>query len=886
MIFKRFIGLCIIVAIFATNFWYVLASSNRPTRGDSQAYSSDDWIQLRTGVTEGEEIIYAAKQIAANYAYKYMRTDYESSPRVIVNLLRKEAGFTSSVDTYMGLTEELFKDEEVKTNYYYEVIKELITNEDFNKPNINTVENNNKNAVKSIIDKKIETEGITLKTLKAIDTNKDALKALGIKSETFEKFEGLNLFIIGCDSIKSFSDKMSTLIALSENINNKRIFLKKLQKNNNGNASLKNATDKLLNEIDVAESKLMDRYFERSDKESYNTLKTGFNEEMTALGLELTGYGAWKTAIDWTGFAMNSLFGVDEICEIYLKMAACIEIEEILRKSVDADLEKFLIDNSKINAEVVIAEADYFKAVELYASDLTIEYADVVKNKGLITKVENIGNSDIKEFKMAAERVKEIIKNESFTDNEFKDLDTVIASMYKDDVTPAFWAVDYINEAKEKGLFDIECGYNHEITRAEFCRLICLMLESKGYNIRELIQQRNGRMIYSPFTDTRYSYVDNIYRLGIINGLGNDTFNPLGNITRQEAAVILRKAAEILGYTITTEPCNDNTVADWARESVEYCLANGIMYGKANSVFAPKDNINKQEAIATILWLYKNEGKIEQLQDDSNIFKLIPRVFTFTSGAGGWATVINIEDDGSFVGEYHDSDMGSTGNNYPNGTCYICNFSGKFSTPKQVDDYTYSMKLELLNIEGATDGEYYENGIKYIYSEPYGFDNADEFMIYMPGASISNLPEEFLSWSFINTQIRNTIPTGVYGIYNVSGMEGFIGEDEDSLWKKAYTFSYNSYRSELQPSYYTESHLTFWPESGAATLVLGFDWSNDNQTEFIASDYRGSGKYSISLDFNDDFSSVKVMLKSLSGYNLEPWGGSADGTLSVEYRVK
>ena len=272
--------------------------------------------------------------------------------------------------------------------------------------------------------------------------------------------------------------------------------------------------------------------------------------------------------------------------------------------------------------------------------------------------------------------------------------------------------------------------------------------------------------------------------------------------------------------------------------------------------------------------------------DNADIFGVLPSEFVFSSGAGGWATEITLNDDGTFIGQYHDSDMGDSGIGYSNGTVYICDFSGKFTMPKKINEYIYSMNLESLDVEGTSGTVYYENDIKYIVSDPYGFDNADEFLIYLPGCPLEETSEEFLSWSFINTQIRNTIPTGVYGIYNVGGMEGFMGEDDNSLWRKTYTYSYNSYRSELQPSYYSESHLSFWPESGAATLVLGFDWSDDNQTEFIASDYRGTGEYNISLDFNGDFSSVKVTLKSISGFNLEPWGGSADGTLSAEYQVK
>ena len=50
--------------------------------------------------------------------------------------------------------------------------------------------------------------------------------------------------------------------------------------------------------------------------------------------------------------------------------------------------------------------------------------------------------------------------------------------------------------------------------------------------------------------------------------------------------------------------------------------------------------------------------------------------FEFCSGAGGWATDFTIDSDGHFSGEYHDSDMGVTGDGYENGTVYISVFDG------------------------------------------------------------------------------------------------------------------------------------------------------------------------------------------------------------------
>lgn len=173
-------------------------------------------------------------------------------------------------------------------------------------------------------------------------------------------------------------------------------------------------------------------------------------------------------------------------------------------------------------------------------------------------------------------------------------------------------------------------------------------------------------------------------------------------------------------------------------------------------IAAPKDNT------PTINW----EEYIRKYNDQEalDIFGLLPSEFVFTSGAGRWATEITLNVGGTFIGQYHDSDLGDSGIGYSNGTVYICNFSGIFTVPKKVNEYIYSMHLESLDVEGTPGTVYYENDTRYIVSDPYGFNNADEFLIYLPGCPLEETSEDFLSWSFINSQIRNTIPSGIYNI--------------------------------------------------------------------------------------------------------------------------
>lgn len=57
--------------------------------------------------------------------------------------------------------------------------------------------------------------------------------------------------------------------------------------------------------------------------------------------------------------------------------------------------------------------------------------------------------------------------------------------------------------------------------------------------------------------------------------------------------------------------------------------------------------------------------------------KLSKYQFVFSSGVGAWQTMLNINEDGSFKGYYSDSDMGDTGEGYPNGIIYLSVFEGK-----------------------------------------------------------------------------------------------------------------------------------------------------------------------------------------------------------------
>lgn len=163
------------------------------------------------------------------------------------------------------------------------------------------------------------------------------------------------------------------------------------------------------------------------------------------------------------------------------------------------------------------------------------------------------------------------------------------------------------------------------------------------------------------------------------------------------------------------------------------------------------------------------------LGQEASIFEELPESFFFSSGAGAWSTLLQVKEDGYFTGEYHDSEMGSTGEGYPHGSVYICKFEGKFSQPVKLDDCTYSMKLETLETEGSVGESYIEDSIRYVYSEPYGMNGGEEFMLYLPGCRIEDLPEPFVSWSHVLWENPDAEIMTCYGIYNVNAETGFVG---------------------------------------------------------------------------------------------------------------
>lgn len=156
-------------------------------------------------------------------------------------------------------------------------------------------------------------------------------------------------------------------------------------------------------------------------------------------------------------------------------------------------------------------------------------------------------------------------------------------------------------------------------------------------------------------------------------------------------------------------------------------------------------------------------------------------VFEFTSGAGGWFTNVSIGADGSFDGYYIDSDMGSTGPDHPYGSEYVSNFRGTLSEPERVNDYTYRASILSIRTEQEPGLERIEDGIKYIYTTPYGLDDTDTILIYTPDAPVKMLPQEFMSWMMGVPDADRSETLGSYALCNEKTGYGFSAIPADTI---------------------------------------------------------------------------------------------------------
>jgi len=168
---------------------------------------------------------------------------------------------------------------------------------------------------------------------------------------------------------------------------------------------------------------------------------------------------------------------------------------------------------------------------------------------------------------------------------------------------PSQWAQEDVNAAIAANLVpqNLQSNYTQAITRAEFSALAVRLYETVRGEI-------TGRV---SFADTNDVNVQKMAYLEVVNGVGNNRFDPNGTLTRQQAAVMLTRLAAAMWHPFPFgSPRQHITFADiesvapWAVEGVTRVNAAGIMGGVGENNFAPHLPYTREQSIVTMLRMF------------------------------------------------------------------------------------------------------------------------------------------------------------------------------------------------------------------------------------------------------------------------------------------
>ncbi len=189
-------------------------------------------------------------------------------------------------------------------------------------------------------------------------------------------------------------------------------------------------------------------------------------------------------------------------------------------------------------------------------------------------------------------------------------------SLYKDAATMSPNRLEVMNAAKE-GIIPVNRRnlYKNAISRAEFCDLIVSMIEAKTDDtIDNFMAKKNVSVKQGQFSDTNSKNVLCAAALGIVNGRDNVTFAPNNPIKRQEAAAMLSRLADCMGYSGAASKMEFNdtkSLASWAQEGIAKVSSitdptnnKRVMNGTGSGKFSPLGTYTREQGYMTIVRLF------------------------------------------------------------------------------------------------------------------------------------------------------------------------------------------------------------------------------------------------------------------------------------------
>lgn len=203
------------------------------------------------------------------------------------------------------------------------------------------------------------------------------------------------------------------------------------------------------------------------------------------------------------------------------------------------------------------------------------------------------------------------------------------------------WAKETIQSAIDsgfvKGYPDGSFKPNNTISRAEFFSLT--------NNVFKFTKSTETKFTDVP-SDAWYApVIAKAKAAEYITGYPDSTIRPVGNISRQEVAVIvsvlksLTAASDKLSYT------DASTIADWSKQAIIVAAETKIMIGYPDESFKPEAPITRAEALVVITRAFNHKTVVVPIDEPSDVPVAVSDITvtqqTMTLAAGGVIGTIN-----------------------------------------------------------------------------------------------------------------------------------------------------------------------------------------------------------------------------------------------------
>ena len=196
-------------------------------------------------------------------------------------------------------------------------------------------------------------------------------------------------------------------------------------------------------------------------------------------------------------------------------------------------------------------------------------------------------------------------------DNDYSDSTLVMSVPFKlsgaISPTASNWARAELEKAEVWGLIPDtlkKADQTKPITRADFAAVSVRVYES-------LSGRAAIAAAANPFSDTEDVEVLKAYNIGITDGMGDGKFAPYDILNREQAVTMLTrvfKKVSMPGWTLAadsqftltyTKPApfaDDANISGWAKDSVYFMAASGIIDGVGKNMFAPRPMTPAEES--------------------------------------------------------------------------------------------------------------------------------------------------------------------------------------------------------------------------------------------------------------------------------------------------